>query len=951
MDATSQNPFNFGNQITQVHMKIITSIVPLLVFLVQTLSAQVIRTEPVFPTESDSLRIIFDAAQGSAGLAGFTGDIWAHTGVITNKSSSGSDWKYVIAAWSANTEKAKLKSVGNNLWELKISPSIRSFYGVPSGEKILKVAFVFRNSDGSRTGRNQDGSDIFVNIYEGGLYLSITKPDKDCITTEAGAAIEIQAAAVNADSIALFHDSNRIFSVTGLSLNYTLTAAQTGYHSVEAKAYGQGKVVADGFGYLVKGLVEVADLPSDARDGINYDSGTQVTLVLYAPQKEFVFIIGDFNNWSISQPYLMKKTPDGKRYWLTIGNLEPKREYIFQYLVDGDIRIADPYTDKVSDPDNDQYITSATYPGLIPYPAGKTNQPASVLQTGQEPYIWKTAEFNPSARDKLVIYEVLLRDFLQAHTFSSLTDTLDYLKNLGINAVELMPVNEFEGNESWGYNPSFYFAIDKYYGPKNTFKAFIDSAHQRGMAVIMDMVLNHSYGQSPMVRMYWDAANNRPSANNPWYNDQCNHPPYCWGYDFNHASDDTKRFVDSVNSYWLTEYGIDGFRFDFTKGFTNTQGAGGGYDASRIAILKRMADKIWSVKPGAYIILEHFTDNAEEKVLSDYGMLIWGNSNTNYSYASQGKLGGSDANFNWISSKVRGWTNPYVVGYMESHDEERLMYGCMADGNTQNPSYRIKDLNIALKRMELCANFFIPVPGPKMIWMFGELGYDYSINYNGRIGNKPIRWDYLQDTKRKRLYQVYSSLISLKSEYPVFSTNSYTVSASDTVKRIHFYDSGMNVLIIGNFGIRQSQGIPYFQHSGRWYEYWTGDSVEITDVNGKLLLNPGEYRLYTDKRLKKPDIISGVEVIEKNEKADGQLRLVVYPNPASGVLHLDPGVESPVYWWRLLDLQGREVLSDLVEGHIPGAVKEVDLKGVIPGIYLIEVETVGRRGVGKVVVY
>src|SRR5690606_13569406 len=105
---------------------------------------------------------------------------------------------------------------------------------------------------------------------------------------------------------------------------------------------------------------------------------------------------------------------------------------------------------------------------------------------------------------------------------------------------------------------------------------------------------NHSYGQSPLVRMYFE--NGKPAANNPWYNVDHNfqNTDAHWGYDFNHESPHTKAFVDSVNAFWLTHYKVDGFRFDFTKGFSNTvygpSDWGSAYDAARIANLKRMTD-------------------------------------------------------------------------------------------------------------------------------------------------------------------------------------------------------------------------------------------------------------------------------------------------------------------------------------------------------------------------
>ncbi|PIY31450.1 MAG: hypothetical protein COZ08_08820, partial [Bacteroidetes bacterium CG_4_10_14_3_um_filter_42_6] len=120
---------------------------------------------------------------------------------------------------------------------------------------------------------------------------------------------------------------------------------------------------------------------------------------------------------------------------------------------------------------------------------------------------------------------------------------------------------------------------------------------------------------------------------------------------------------------------------------------------------------------------------------------------------------GSESDVSWISYKNRGWSEPHVVGYMESHDEERMMYKNLTYGN-QSGNYTVKDPATGLGRVEAATAFFIPVPGPKMIWQFGELGYDYSINTceNGtisddcRLSPKPVKWSYYQDANRKRIY-------------------------------------------------------------------------------------------------------------------------------------------------------------------------------------------------------
>jgi hypothetical protein len=440
-----------------------------------------------------------------------------------------------------------------------------------------------------------------------------------------------------------------------------------------------------------------------------------------------------------------------------------------------------------------------------------------------------------------------------------------------------MPVTEFEGNSSWGYNPTFYFAPDKYYGPKNDLKALIDNCHKRGIAVIMDMVLNHCFGQSPFVQLYLDHYGTDQiymKLPNPWFNAQSPNPVYKFGADFNHESIATQQLVDRINSYWLTEYKVDGFRFDFTKGFTNTPGDGSSYDPSRIAILERMATQIWKVKSNAYVILEHFGPNNEEQELANYGMMLWGNNNYNYTEAAMGYTSDLTA----VSYLGRGWSAPNLVSYMESHDEERLMYKTITFGASQG-SYDTKDLKTALKRMELDALFFLTVPGPKMIWQFGELGYDVSIDFGGRTSEKPIKWDYNLDPDRHRLYLIYKLLNNLRKSQPVFGTYDFSYNLTASFKQLKLNDPSMKVNILGNFGLATASVNPSFQQTGKWYEYFSADSVNVANVNDQISLNPGEYRLYTTTKLASPKLILGIED-QKELKKDHIAS--VWPNPSSG---------------------------------------------------------------------
>jgi glycosidase len=850
---------------------------------------QVVEAYSDFPKQTDELVLTFYADRGDRGLMGYTGDIYAHTGVITTNSASPSDWKYVKTKWGENTSETKLTRISANEYQMTISPDVMDWYGIPENEKVFELAFVFRNSDGSRTGRDINGTDIFLELHHDGFVVRITSPLPESII-KSGSELNILATASEFADLRLFINDAEVTSVSANKISYDHTADMTGKHWIWVMADDGNTVVYDSVWYFAMGDVPVGELPAGVIPGANYTDPGSALIVLHDPPglKEYVFLIGDFNEWLPDENYLMNRTAAGDFYWIPVTDLDPGREYAYQFLIDGTLKIADPYTHKVLDPWHDQYISQLTYPDLKPYPEGKTTGIVSVLQAAQPEYEWEVTDFTPPEVGDLVIYEMLIRDFVADSDIKTITDTLDYLVRLGINAIELMPVNQFEGNDSWGYNPSFYFATDKAYGRRNDYKRFIDECHKRGIAVILDMVLNHSYGQSPLVQMYFDSQSGpygQPSADNPWYNQACPHPPFCWGFDFDHASPYTREFVDRVNRFWVEEFKIDGFRFDFTKGFTSYQtgNQGSDYDAARVAILKRMADKIWETNSDTYVILEHFADNTEETILADYGMILWGNLNYSYNEATMGYIQGSD--LSGVSYKTRGWNVPHLIGYMESHDEERLMFKNIQYGNSAT-GYNTRLIETALRRIELAAVFYFPVPGPKMIWQFGELGYDYSINHcpdgtiseDCRTSRKPVRWDYHENWSRKRLYDIYAMLIDLKNTQPVFATEDFTTSLSGAMKRIHLNHPENKVTILGNFGVVDGDITPHFQQTGTWYEFFTGESIEISDVNSPINLKPGEYRLYSTVAFP----AHGIPLSSLVPLIAGDFEVSVFPNPARG---------------------------------------------------------------------
>jgi len=589
------------------------------------------------------------------------------------------------------------------------------------------------------------------------------------------------------------------------------------------------------------------------RDGVTRIGNDSLAFVIFAPKKQTIHLIGDFNNWQSTDEYIMEA--DSCRFWIKIGSLDVNKYYAYQYLINKSntpIRIADPYSSLILDPNNDTYIASDIYPNIPAYPTGKTTGIVSAISTQQESYNWKIQNFTAPKPEKLNIYELLIRDFTVQRSIKAAKEKLPYLKNLGINAVELMPFNEFEGNDSWGYNPSFYFAPDKAYGTSNDYKAFIDECHANGMAVIMDIVLNHSYGQSPLVRMYME--NGKPSAENPWYNTKSNfaNPDAQWGHDFNHESPHTQAFVDSVCAYWMKEYKIDGYRFDFTKGFSNTpyptNSWGSSYDAARIKNLKRIYDGVKKRNPNVIFICEHLSENREEKELADYGMMLWSNMNYNANEMTMGWVENNKSNLSWASYKQRGWQKSHLVAYMESHDEERLMFKNLEWGNdTQKPTYNVKDLTTALQRNAAAAVVFFSIPGPKMIWQFGELGYDVSIDFNGRLGKKPIRWEYYEQPERRALYDVYAEMFNLRINHPVFSTTDFTLDVDAAFKTVTLKSPSTTVVAMANFDVTTQTKNVNFSKAGTWKEHFSGNEISTSATPETIILNPGEYRLYFNR--------------------------------------------------------------------------------------------------------
>ena len=935
--------------------------------LAVSVQAQIVKIEPSNATAEQEIKVIYDATQGTAGLVGES-SVYMHSGVITS-GPNGEDWEFVKGNWGQDDGIGKMTKVSgsDNLWEITLSPTAREYYEVPNGTNIFRLSMVFRNADGTKEGKGNPGAfnggfvgdnrDIYVDLNISN-YITITSPTQEDYYVEQGSTIELAATAsdeVSAMAVLLdegngFNEKASVSSGTTITYDFQPTASFQGKVKFTATIGGEEVEAVQDLNVQLVDQIPTLPVPAGMLRGINYHENdeTKVTLVLEAPGKTIAYVVGDFSNWESKPEYIMNKTEDGELFWIELSGLTPKKEYVFQYWVDGVIKIGDPYTDKVADPWNDQYIPSTVHDEIPVY--NKTNYGiASTFETGQTPYDWgaNEATWQRPNKEDLIVYELLVRDFIGTHDYKDLIDSLSYLKNLGVNAIELMPIMEFEGNESWGYNPMYFFAVDKYYGKKNDLKDFIKACHENEMAVILDMVMNHAFGLNSMVQLYreeYGNAGSKPTADNPWFNPDPTHP-YNVGFDFNHESSYTKALLDTVNRYWIEQYHFDGFRFDLSKGFTQTNnpndvGAWGQYDQSRIDILERMANKIWAFDEDAYVILEHFAADSEENALTGMGMLSWRNRVYDYYLPLGGHV--SETDFGSARAKTH-------ITYMESHDEQRQIWEVQNSGShagKRNGSYDTKALDIALDRLKQNAAFIYLLSGPKMLWQFGELGYDIDIDFNGRTGNKPLPWGsgnlgYYEDEERYKVYQAFSAIINLRTQNSEnFRNGTFTTDLSSQTRRIVLNGPDFDMVVVGNFGLIEASYAAQFTSTGTWFDYITGETLNVSSVSMQLDLLPGEFRIYTSE--KKSDgfgdivnIYNGLITGIKDELPGFNY----YPNPTTGVINFEGEIPGGPKSIAIYDAAGTFV--DRVELR-NRQLEPIDLSSQKPGLYLLRIETEER---------
>ena len=577
--------------------------------------------------------------------------------------------------------------------------------------------------------------------------------------------------------------------------------------------------------------------PAGVSNGIYYGTdGTSVTLCTYAASKteaaKRVFLLGDMTDWKLSKDYQLYK--DGNYFWITLTGLTKGKEYRFQYAVeraDGVRKqICDIYSEKVLHPD-DQYEPKKVDPTLISYPTkGADGGYVTVIRPGKAEYAWSdaTLNFKRPNKENLIIYEAWVYDYTAARTFKGLMNRLDYIQNLGVNAIELMPVSEFEGNISWGYNPTLYFAVDKTYGKPEDLKALIDECHKRGIAVILDMVFNHTKGTNPMAKLY-------PYGNdlqyNPWFSTNPPEGDNGYGEEWNHDFGPAHEMFTRAFEYWLKEYKIDGYRLDLSHGLCgNTNNA--------VSNLKDYYQNgVKATSSDAYMILEHW-GNGQDQLISA-GMQCWtGNVITNaYCQTAMGWLKDGDG--------FDGANRAGYVSYAESHDEERMQYKAKTYGNGDLQTNEAARLGRVAENVV----FNVLLKGAHMLWQFEEIGYDISIDQNGRTGTKPnpTAKGYFKQAERIDAFTKCAQVITLRTQLmPEAFTGTPTVSIGSG-KALRTIQWGSNVFAAANFDVSSNQAVS--MPSGTWYDYLEGGNLSTVST---YVLKPGELKVFTGQQAKAP---------------------------------------------------------------------------------------------------
>jgi len=517
------------------------------------------------------------------------------------------------------------------------------------------------------------------------------------------------------------------------------------------------------------------------------DTDGVVSFTLYAPGKQSVHLIGDFNDWNF-QADAMRQIDEG--LWSVEKEL-PRGAFAYQFLIDGETIICDPYA---------RYVEED--PGDRPRKA--------IVKPKQDPYKWQHDQWQRPTFPDLLIYEMHIADFTPQRDFREAVERLGHVSDLGMNAIELMPLFGVHENKGWGYTPTYLFAPNEDYGTPDELRWLIDEAHGKGLAVILDMVLAHTGHNHPFNQMY-------PYEQSPWYGQTAGGGNEYGLPQLDFAKPATRAFVKDVLAYWLTEYHVDGFRFDYIKSIGVTPE---GYGVPTLSWAARQT------REDVYLIGEHLPEDPGLILMADMD----GAWHVRFSYAikallCQREIGG----YHWEdferciktldpASEGYGERPACMINYLESHDEERVLLEIKQAGF---------DDDTARRKSALGATILFTAVGEPMLYHGQTLGQDTPKN----MDHNYIDWENLSTPGGSGLHDHYKRLASLRREQNALRTTNIAIDAVMSGKKSVAYhrwnDAGGEVVVVANFSADdQTLHVP-MPSQGKWQEWFTGQELEL----------------------------------------------------------------------------------------------------------------------------
>ncbi|MDH4070491.1 MAG: alpha-amylase family glycosyl hydrolase, partial [Ignavibacteria bacterium] len=687
----------------------------------------------------------------------------------------------------------------------------------------------------------------------------------------------------------------------------------------------------------------VAPIPPYARHGVTLPSaasndsttfrlrvgGTNLVLLRVAPLGEPV----------MTQPArFMRQNPGGINWWINLDLPEGEYEYLYQ-TGDGTV-LFDPWGRE-----------TGTY--------GTRFSTGSSGLTADD-YVWTSDGFQRPPIDRLCIYELHVGEFAGGYYnlgggeagFSDLASLMAYFDSLGVNAIELMPINDFgligPSGHSWGYDISHYFALEPSYGRPADLKALVDSAHARGIAVLLDVVFNHQNDPGPLWQMEPDEIGNlyfKPASTL-----HHNEDPLFFFRDMDHWTNETQELVYETIKMWIDEYRIDGFRYDFTQGV--------GWDiAEPTRGILGWANAIDQEYNGEiYQIAEHLPESAA--LILHSGLTGgWHDSYHDEIFDEARFRNTSLTNFESLILDLDGYPGNDIpaaptryanrtepVNMNNNHDEQSLIYEMI--------TFQGVDTATAYVRDKLYSTFMFTSLGIPLVWQGMEFGAPRGwMTDNEKLSYRPVEWDLFDTDRGRDHFGYYRKLIFQRLNNPALyrgTLNTLWRFESEKVLVWGFTDAGSGnmVMAVANLSSieRTVNDVPWLG-SGIWYNIWDQSELVSPGVSLDSLTLPAYTALvYSNVPDSVLTSVSGQAAGVPEEFALHQN----YPNPfnPTTTITFDLPAEAPVTI-SVYDLLGRKV-ADLLYGSLPPGTHAVVWDGrsvngshAAAGVYLVRMTAQG----------